>query len=72
MKNVLIVVQIIISVMLSAAILLQAKGTGLGTAFGGSNEQYRSKRGFEQLLYRGAIFLAILFLITSMAILILK
>lgn len=65
MKDGLLVVQIVIALMLSGAILLQTRGTGLGTAFGGSNEQYRSKRGIEKLLFRMTFVLLSLFLITS-------
>lgn len=72
MKNTAIIIQIILSVLLSAGILLQAKGTGLGQSFGGSNEQYRSQRGIEKLLHRATIILAVLFLISSMVNLILK
>ena len=47
------------------AILLQAKGTGLGRAWGGGGEFYRSKRGVEKILFRLTIALAIIFFITS-------
>ena len=43
MKNLFLIIQIILSSLLITFILLQAKGSGLGSAFGGSNEQYRSK-----------------------------
>lgn len=72
MKNIVIIFQIIISVCLTISILLQAKGSGLGAAFGESGQQYRSKRGVEQLLYRITILLAALFLITSLINLLIK
>jgi preprotein translocase subunit SecG len=65
MKNTVLFIHLIISIILSVAILLQAKGTGLGSTFGGSNEQYRSKRGMEKLLYRATFVLISLFLISS-------
>ena len=65
MKNIISVVQIIISLLLMTAILLQAKGEGLGTAFGGSGEFYQSKRGLEKILFALTIFLAFLFLLSS-------
>lgn len=65
MNDIILVFQIIISVALSVSILLQARGSGLGVAFGDSSEQYRSKRGVEKLLYRSTIVLVALFLITS-------
>ena len=66
MKTVVLLFQILISIGLAVAILMQAKGSGLGTAFGGQSGQYRSKRGVEKLLYRTTIILAILFLVTSL------
>lgn len=65
MKTAILVIQILFSLGLITAILLQAKGAGLGTAFGGAAEQFRSKRGVEKILYRGTIILTALFLITS-------
>jgi len=47
------------------AILLQARGAGLGRAWGGGGEFYRSKRGMEKILQRATIILVILFLLTS-------
>ena len=44
------ILQIIFAVVLTAAILLQARGSGLGNAFGGGGNIYRTKRGAEQLL----------------------
>ena len=56
------IVQIIISVMLMAAILLQNKGASAGGLFGGSNDIYRTKRGAEKTLFRATIILAIIFM----------
>lgn len=65
MRQIIYIIQIIISILLMAAILLQAKGTGLGRAWGGGGEFYRSKRGVEKILFRLTIALAIIFFITS-------
>lgn len=65
MKTTVLIIQILISLGLIVSILLQAKGAGLGTAFGGAAEQFRSKRGVEKILFRGTIILGALFLITS-------
>ena len=62
-KSILPFVQIIISVALAAAILLQQRGTGLSAAFGGDGNVYRTKRGIEKFLFRATIVLvALLFL----------
>ncbi len=65
MKDWLLITQIVITLLLSGSILMQSRGTGLGNAFGGANEQYRSKRGIEILLLRSTYVLLSLFLITS-------
>ncbi len=67
MKQAILILQILISALLMAAILLQAKGTGLGSAWGGGGEFYRSKRGVEKILFRLTIVLAVLFFIISIA-----
>lgn len=72
MKDVILIVQIIISISLSAAILLQVQGSGLGSSFGESGEQYRSKRGVEKLLFRLTVVLAALFVITSLVNLLMR
>ncbi|MBI2036208.1 preprotein translocase subunit SecG [Candidatus Microgenomates bacterium] len=59
--NIFAVTQIIFAVLLIAAILIQQKGTGLGSTFGGEGQVYRSKRGAERLLFMATIVLAILF-----------
>ncbi len=59
--------QIIISIALIAAILLQAHGTGLSGTFGGDSAVYRSRRGVERRLWQFTIVLLVLFVIFSMA-----
>lgn len=65
MPQALIVVQIVISILLVGSILLQARGAGLGRAWGGGAEFYRSKRGLERILFGLTIVLATLFLLTA-------
>lgn len=67
MKQFILISQIIIALMLTASIMLQAKGTGLGNIFGGGGEFYRSKRGAEKIIFIATIVLAILFLLFSIA-----
>ena len=55
------VIQIIVSVALIIVVLLQAKGGGLSTLFGGEGAIYRTRRGLEKTLYQLTIGLAILF-----------
>jgi preprotein translocase subunit SecG len=59
--------QIIVSIALVAAILLQARGTGLSGTFGGDSAVYRSRRGIERRLWQFTIVLLILFICFSLA-----
>jgi preprotein translocase subunit SecG len=59
--------QILVSVALMASILLQARGAGLGAAFGGDSSVYRSRRGIEKRLFQFTILLTVLFVIFSVA-----
>lgn len=59
--------QIIVSVGLIVAILLQARGTGLSGTFGGDSAVYRSRRGVERRLWQFTIILLALFVIFSLA-----
>ena len=55
------IIQIILGITLVAAILLQAKGTGLSGVFGGEGNVYRTKRGAERTLFLFTIVNSILF-----------
>jgi preprotein translocase subunit SecG len=60
------VAQILVAVVLTVVILLQAKGAGIGTALGGgSGSSFRTRRGVEKTLFQLTIVLAVLFLILS-------
>jgi preprotein translocase subunit SecG len=55
-------IQIIISVALIVLILLQTKGGGLGSLFGGSDTSiYKTRRGVEKTLFNVTIGLAVTF-----------
>lgn len=69
---ILLVFQIIIAILLIASILIQAKGSGLGEAWGGSSEIFSSRRGIEKYIFTATIVLAALFLLTSIASLVLS
>lgn len=56
------ILQIVIASLLVSAILLQQRGAGLGTAFGGEGNIYFKKRGLEKILFIATICLAVLFL----------
>lgn len=59
--------QVVLSVLLIGAILLQQRGAGLGGAFGDSTGgTYYTRRGAELFLFRASIVLAILFALTAL------
>lgn len=67
MKTVFSVLQIILSVAMIVVVLLQQKGSGLGSAFGGASSVYTTRRGVDKLLFNATIAIAALFLIVSLA-----
>jgi len=73
MKNLFVFADIVVCALLLGTIVLQAKGTGLGNSavFGGSGENYSSKRGVEKIVFRGTIVLAVIFALLSLGLLVL-
>jgi preprotein translocase subunit SecG len=67
----LYIVQIILSVSLVAAVLLQTKGSGLGGIFGGQGAVYTSRRGVEKTIFNVTIGLAVAFFVSGTIIVIL-
>jgi len=59
--------QIVVSIAVIVAILLQARGTGLSSTFGGDSAVYRSRRGIERTLWQFTIILISLFVLFSLA-----
>lgn len=67
MKNYLIIAQIVVAILMMGGILMQSRGAGLGAAFGGDGNVYRTKRGVEKLIFRATVVLSIAFLALSLA-----
>ncbi|GCE25756.1 hypothetical protein KDA_12400 [Dictyobacter alpinus] len=61
------IVQIILSVAVVVFILLQARGAGLGSAFGGSSagSVFKTRRGVERLIFNTTIVFVVLFALVS-------
>jgi preprotein translocase subunit SecG len=66
-QTILNIAQIVLAALLMACILLQARGSGLGAAFGGEGNVYRTKRGIEKRLFQATIVVAILFFGVALA-----
>lgn len=67
MSTYLPIIQIIISALLIGAILLQTRGSGLSSVFGGESTFYHTRRGMEKIIFWTTVILAILFVITGIA-----
>ncbi|MFC1984811.1 preprotein translocase subunit SecG [Chloroflexota bacterium] len=59
------VAQIVLSIALVLAILLQIRGGGLGGIFGQADTVYRTRRGLEKTLFQLTIILVVLFIVIS-------
>jgi protein translocase SecG subunit len=71
-KDILVFALIGIDVLLILSILLQQREGGLSTVFGGEGSVYRSKRGLAKGLHYFTVFLAVLFIAASAAVLFFK
>lgn len=66
MKQILFLLQIIVPVLLILLILIQQRGTALGSAFGGEGGFYLKRRGIEKKIFWGTVALGVLFLAISL------
>ena len=67
MDPLLAIGQILVSIALIIAILLQARGVGLSGTFGGDSAVYRSRRGVEPRHGQFTILLLVLFVDFALA-----
>lgn len=65
MKNALLFINIIASILMVVLILVQGRGAGLGSAWGGGGEFYQTRRGVEKLTLRITTILIVAFFILS-------
>ena len=66
------VIQLVSAFFLILGILLQARGSGLSSAFGGEGNIYRTKRGVEKILFIATIVFAFIFFGSAIAALALR
>lgn len=64
MTDLLLIFQIILSTLLIGLIMVQARGKGLSSAWGGGSASF-SRRGLERLIFRGTFFVSALFILLS-------
>lgn len=67
MKIFLLVAQIVLSLLIVGAILLQAQGSGISPVLGGGGEHYHTRRGIEKVLFGFTIVGIVLFIVLSLA-----
>lgn len=60
-------ITIISSVLMVICILLQARGASLGAGFGSSGELFTTRRGIDKSLYEVTIVLAVVFVLSILA-----
>ncbi len=68
MKNLIFIINIIISIIVIFLILIQGKGAGLESAWGGGGELFQTRRGIEKVIFRLTILFIILFYAFSLLI----
>jgi protein translocase SecG subunit len=66
MKLILQSINIVVSLALVALILIQGKGAGLGSAWGGGGEFFQTRRGVEKLTLQLTVVLIIVFFVVSL------
>ncbi len=66
MKTVLLIINIILSILIITLILIQGKGAGLGSAWGGGGEFYQTRRGIEKVTLQLTVVLIALFFLVSL------
>jgi len=71
MKQYLPIAQIIVSILLIVFILLQQRGTALGSAFGGEGGFYATRRGIQKKIFWVTCLCGVLFIILALLNLIL-
>ncbi len=68
----LLPVQVIVALLLIVLVLLQPRGTGLGSAFGGEGGFFATRRGIQEKLYWVTVVLALAFVALALSNLIFK
>ncbi len=62
------IIQVILAIFLSILILLQSRGAGMGSVFGGDGNVFQTRRGVELTLFKFTIGIAAAFLLISLLV----
>ncbi|MFN4212653.1 MAG: preprotein translocase subunit SecG [Microgenomates group bacterium] len=66
MKNFFLILNIVLSILIVIFILIQGKGAGLGSAWGGGGEFFQTRRGIEKITLRLTVVLVVIFFFISL------
>ena len=66
MKNFLLILNIIFSVLIVIFILIQGRGAGLGSAWGGGGEMFQTRWGMEKIILWLTTVFIVIFLAVSL------
>ena len=72
MRNIVLIVNIVVSIAIVALILLQGKGAGLGSAWGGGGELFQTRRGIEKVTLQLTVALIVVFFALSLVSFLIK
>lgn len=64
MKNFFNILTIASAILITITILLQSRGSSLGSSFGGDSNFYRTKRGAEKVIFNTTIAAALVFVMS--------
>ncbi|PIR73879.1 MAG: preprotein translocase subunit SecG [Candidatus Moranbacteria bacterium CG10_big_fil_rev_8_21_14_0_10_35_21] len=67
MLQIINIAEIVVAILLIGSILMQNRGAGLSSSFGGDFGGYYSKRGLEKFLMQFTVLLATLFILLAIA-----
>jgi preprotein translocase subunit SecG len=62
------IVQVIVAIFLTILILMQSRGQGLGSVFGGDANVFQTRRGIELSIFKLTIGVAAAFLVVSLMV----
>jgi preprotein translocase subunit SecG len=65
--NILQIITVASAMLMILTILLQQRGASLGAGFGSSGELYTTRRGVDKNLYDATIVLAVIFVLSILA-----
>ncbi|MDH5596944.1 MAG: preprotein translocase subunit SecG [Candidatus Peregrinibacteria bacterium] len=68
MKEIILIIQLVVSILLTILILAQNKDGGLSAVMGGGQSFQSVKRGAEKVIHRATVALAVIFLLNALLI----